>query len=802
MISGHLFSGTLRTRMAVVISALLLAITVATAGLFVQHVARVELDAQSELGYHLLRLAESGARQFQAAHDIARDPAPLATLTEVSRHPAVARLAVTDETGRQLYVFERADDHGNRLTRLFLSHDPTARRLTAEFRDDRSRAGHIELTLADAPIVGDIRAMLRDGLLFLGIALPLLAAVVYLFIRRLTAPLQPLTAMARELSRGNDVPAARTIRSGSRDIRELSQAFVTGSENMRHYIQSLEETRGLLEHSENRLRKLIDGMQEILFELDPDGDLSFLNPAWERVTGHAVGESLGRKLTAFLPSPDTAALFAAERLPTLHERRHEVALRAATGKTLWVQLDAQAQYDGNGQFTGVIGTLSDVTASVELNDQLTRYQEDLYQLSISDPLTGLYNRRHFDAQLESILADQLPRDLPVCLLIVNVDGFKAINDTYGHPAGDESLRTLAGLLTDAARGGDYLARLASDEFAVILRDTDIGEATRIAHQLHDRISNARVTLPVGHVQLQCSIGVAAAPAHGRSAQELVSAADVALYHAKRRGPNRVEVLAPDISEALLSIFGQGFRLRHALEQGNLMPAFQPICEIESGQPIAYEALARMHHDGSLIKAGDFIGVAEELGLTRDIDLHIIEQSLRLAPQCYELFLNLDPSSFHDRGFACELGELIGPACRAGRAVTIEITERENVALSDALVADIRYLRGLGCRLALDDFGSGYSTYHFLNVFRPEYLKIDGTYVRRMLDHESDHKIVAHIHELATSFGAQTIAESVENEATRQALRRLGIRNAQGLHLGSPRLCGDAEARLDTRRPAH
>jgi len=389
-----------------------------------------------------------------------------------------------------------------------------------------------------------------------------------------------------------------------------------------------------------------------------------------------------------------------------------------------------------------------------------------------------------------ILADQLPRNLPVCLLIVNVDGFKFINDTYGHPAGDEALRSLSGLLGRLARERDYLARLASDEFVMILRNTGLDEATRIANRIHDEVNATRVALPVGQIQLQCSIGVAAAPTHGHSAQELVSAADVALYHAKRRGPNRVESLSPDISRALMSIFSQGFRLRQALEQGSLMPAFQPICEIGSGQPIAYEALARMQHDGTLIKAGDFISVAEELGLTRDIDLHIIEQSLRLAPQGYGLFLNIDPSSFQDRAFARDLGELLGPACRNGRSITIEITEREHVALSDELIHDIQALRALGCKLALDDFGSGYSTYHFLNVFRPEYLKIEGTFVRRMLDHESDRKIVEHIHELAHAFGAHTIAESVENEATRQALQRLGIRTAQGLHLGSPRLHGE------------
>jgi diguanylate cyclase (GGDEF)-like protein len=304
---------------------------------------------------------------------------------------------------------------------------------------------------------------------------------------------------------------------------------------------------------------------------------------------------------------------------------------------------------------------------------------------VTDPLTGLYNRRHFDTQLDVILTDRLAKNQSVCLLIIDLDGFKFINDTYGHPSGDEALRAIAGLLKRMVRRNDYIARLAGDEFAMVLKDTTLDDATHIANKVHAAISETHVKLPIGHVQLQCSIGVAAAPTHGQKAQELVSAADVALYQSKRRGRNRVEVLSPDISKALMSIFSQGFQLRHALEQGNLMPAFQPICDIATGEPIAYEALARMQHGGATIKAGDFITVAEELGLTREIDLHIIEQALALAPMGYGLFLNLDPSSFNDRAFVTQLGELIGPACAAGRSITIEITERENVTITDTLV---------------------------------------------------------------------------------------------------------------------
>ncbi len=793
MIRLRLFPGTLRTRMALAFSALLVCATLIALLYAATRLAQTQLGSQRELAHSLIGLLEPAVQQLvmhpeQASRPM--NPALAKTLRDITHNPAIGSVRIADTAGNALFQHAQDLEPPSWLTRLLARNSHEQRQMAVEFSYPGGRGGRVELALSYGPLNASIRELALQSGLFLGALLLLIIAITYSLLARFTAPLRPLTEMAREVSRGNWSPKVALIDSGSSEIRELNRAFAAGSASMQHHVQSLEETRELLTHSELRLRKLINGMREILFELDQDGDVSFLNPAWQQLTGFAVEETLGRPFIEFLMEKEAARLFASDRLAGLQAKQLEISLRTAGSKPLWMHLEASAQHDPAGRFTGVIGTLSDITQSVELNRLLTRTQEDLYHLSVTDPLTGLYNRRHFDTQLEVILADQLPHGQSVCLLMIDVDGFKFINDTYGHPAGDQALCTIAGLLRARARGHDYIARLAGDEFALVLKNAGLYDATEIANALHDTINATHLDLQVGHVQLQCSIGVAAAPVHGSSAQELVSAADVALYHAKRRGRNRVEVLSPDISKALMSIFSQGFQLRNALAQGNLMPAFQPICDIRSGEPIAYEALARMQHNGTLITAADFISVAEELGLTREIDLHIIEQSLRLAPLGYGLFLNLDPSSFSDRGFARELGELIGPDCRNGRSITIEITERENVVITDALIADIQYLRGLGCKLALDDFGSGYSTYHFLNLFRPDYLKIEGAFVRRMLEHGSDHKIVQHIHDLAQSFGAQTIAESVEDEATREALLRMGIHNAQGTHLGSPRLSGE------------
>lgn len=773
----------LRARMAIGFSILLWMVATSAAAYFVAQTSAFQLAAQRQQGTSLITLATPALRQTIANHD---SHALNAVLRHLLQDPAVCALQLIDADGRSVVALERDDEQASWWTQALIRDLDAQRRVTGDIDTEDGRAQQLALILAVAPLNATVHHLLADSAIFVALLVALFMVLSYSLLVRYTAPLKPLTEIARQVSRGNWTPDVTLIPSKSREIHELNQAFSDGAAAMRHYIQNLEETRERLLHSENRLRNLINSMHEILFELDADGRLSFLNPAWRILTGHSVEDSLGRPLREFLIEREAIEDFAPERLSVLSVKNREIALRSASGQQLWVNLDAEAQFDKAGRCVGVVGTLSDITQSVELNRLLTKYQDDLYYLSVTDPLTGLYNRRHFDTQLEVMLTEHLSKQQPVCLLIIDLDGFKFINDTYGHPHGDKALRSIADLLRRHVRTKDYLARLAGDEFGMVLLNTGLGDATQIANKIHAAINQTRIELPVGHIQLQASIGVAAAPFHGRNPQELMSAADVALYQGKRQGRNRVQVLSRDINRALMTIFSQGFQLRHALEQGDLLPAFQPICDIETGETIAFEALARMRHDGATILAEDFISVAEELGLTRDIDLHIIAQAIRLAPAGYGLFLNLDPSSFNDRQFVKQLGELVAPACRAGRTIVIELTEREHVDFNAALAADVKGLRELGCQFALDDFGSGYSTYQFLNLFQPEYLKIEGSFVRGMLHNEANRKIVSHIHELAAAFGIQTIAESVEDEATRLALKQLGIRCAQGWHLGRPR----------------
>ncbi|MBI3896842.1 MAG: EAL domain-containing protein [Gammaproteobacteria bacterium] len=783
MISRLRLPGSLQARLTAAFSGLILLTAVLVTIALAKYTAHVQLEAQENFGHRLIQTLAPVVQGMIATDKVFGLDG---YVSHIADDPAIAAIRITDASGTRLYEYVHDTEPAAWYTRLLTPEATTPRRLSTTLQS-ASGAKHVEFTLAVAPLNAAVHHLIVQGAAVTATLLLLTFIIAYTLLARFTAPLKPLTEWAREFSRGNWKPGIKLMPSSSREIQELNQAFTDGSAAMRHYINSLSEARELLEHSETQLRKLIDGMHEILFEIDSDGQVVFLNPAWERLTGHKIDETIGKTFSDFLLDEDAVRDFAPQHLAELHEKGREVPFRTASGKKLWVSVDADAQIDSGGVFTGVIGTLGDITKSVELNRLLSRYQDELYHMSVTDPLTGLYNRRHFDTQLEVILSDHLTKSRSVCLLLIDLDGFKFINDTYGHPFGDEVLRTTAQLLKQQVRRNDYIARLAGDEFAMVLKNTNLENATKIAQKLHQQISLTRVPLPVGSMQLQSSLGVAEAPTHGRNAQELVSAADVALYHSKRRGRNRIEVLSPDVSQAMMSIFSQGFQLRTALEEGNIHPAFQPICDMQTGLPMAYEVLARMRVNGTIIQAKDFIAVAEELGLTRDVDLHIIRTALAITPAEQALFLNVDLSSFNDRGYVKELGSILKPSCEAGRAITIEITERESIPISDTLRQDIQELRALGCKLALDDFGSGYSTYNFLNQFRPDYLKIEGSFVRGMVDNESDRKIVTHIHTLAQSFGMQTIAESVENEATHQALRKIGIGNAQGLLFGLPQL---------------
>jgi len=698
---------------------------------------------------------------------------------------AIGAITVKDSEGKLLFQQAKEVSPLHAVAGWFKAaeHKPT---VTTELKSARGSLGHISIQLSNDILNEKTHALLNDlsylFMLLLGIDL----IAIRLLVRSVMAPLTPLAAMARAVSQGNwDKTMLATEANASDEVKNLSDAFVESTKTMKRQIRELKNARSQLAENELKLRNLVNNMQEVLLEVDQSGHVNFLNPAWEQLTGYATETTLRRPFAEFLVQPKHQSYFEAGRLEHIPLTDLQLEVRANDGKSVWMQMSTSLQRDDAGAVTGLISTLEDITETLYLQELQRQHEQDLYRLTITDPLTGVYNRRHFDDLLENLLHMSLHKNLPLALVIVDIDGFKFINDTYGHPVGDEVLRTVAKTLRANEHKGGAVARIAGDEFAVLLQNVNAEEANRIGHMIHADLNRVIVPLPVGQLTIQTSIGIAVAPLHGKTPLDLVRAADVALYYAKQSGRNRVDTLSKERGEAIMDIFSQGFELRNAISAGMILPFMQPIVDLKTRKVFAYEVLTRMRRGDDFVPADDFIPIAEDLGLIRDMDLFVINESLRLIPKNVHLFVNISLNSFFAPEFTQQLRDLLHSPIAKGRSITLEFTERQTTEMSAEFIQMFNEIRAGGCNVALDDFGVGYSTYSYLRQLRPEFVKIDGSFVQQLKENLEDVKIVEQIRELAHVIGAHTIAEHIEDEETIAMLIRMGVDFGQGYYFSKP-----------------
>lgn len=658
--------------------------------------------------------------------------------------------------------------------------------ISTELKSASGPLGLITIELSNEILNEKIHSLLNDVsylfMLLLGVDL----IAIQLLVRSVMAPLTPLAAMAREVSQGNwEKTMLATEANASEEVKNLSDAFIESAKTMKRQIRELEQTRAQLAENELKLRNLVNNMQEVLLEVDQNGLVTFLNPAWETLTGYATETTLHRPFAEFLMQPKHQHYFAADRLEHIPLTDLQLEVRAHDGRPVWMQMSTSLQYDESGHVTGLISTLEDITETLHLQELQHQHEQDLYRLTITDPLTGVYNRRHFDELLENLLHMNLHKGHPLALVIVDIDGFKFINDTYGHPVGDEVLRKVAEALRSNEHQGGAVARIAGDEFALLLQNVNEVEADRIGHMIHDDLSRIVIPLTIGELTIRTSVGIAVAPLHGKIPHDLVRAADVALYHAKQSGRNRVDTLSKERGEAIMDIFSQGFEVRNAISAGMILPFMQPIVDLRTRKVFAYEILTRMRRGSDFVPADDFIPIAEDLGLIREMDLYVICQALKAVPKNVHLFVNISLSSFYAPEFAQQLRDLLNSPSARNRSITLEFTERETVEMSNEFIQLFEEIRAGSCNVALDDFGVGYSTYSYLRALRPEFVKIDGSFVLQLKDNPEDVKIVEQIRELAHIVGAHTIAEHIEDEETIAMLIDMGVDYGQGYYFSRP-----------------
>jgi len=408
-----------------------------------------------------------------------------------------------------------------------------------------------------------------------------------------------------------------------------------------------------------------------------------------------------------------------------------------------------------------------------------------------DALTGLWSRRKFEEELQQAIGFARHTKRKFSLYWIDLDDFKLINDVYGYSVGDTVLKVVADFLQESFPDAFAIARIGGNEFGVVLMDTGSDEALAKAQALCRNIAGLKVRPLEEDIFITSSIGVALYPTHGEALDDLMCAAEVAQITAKRTGKNRAQLVGAASEGADLTVLHERVLfLREALRsEGAIVPFYQPIVDLETGKPIGYEVLARVKRGGEFLSAGLFVEAAEQFGLMRDIGRIVIEQAMREKKSSWAkdmlFFINFSMREVETSETPRFLADLLRRYDIRSEEIVAEITEREAVRDMRAVQAFARDMADLGVRLAVDDFGSGFSSFIYLRYFDCYFAKIEGSLVREITRSGRSRMIVENMVKLLHGLSVEVVAEYVESRETVEVLRRAGVRYGQGYYLGMP-----------------
>lgn len=552
----------------------------------------------------------------------------------------------------------------------------------------------------------------------------------------------------------------------------------------------------------SRLVSILEATTDLVGTADMQGNPLYLNRAGRRMLGIGDDQDLsGRRVADFYPAW-VAALIERRALPAALKNgswEGETAVLARDGNELPVSqvLLAHRGSDGSPQFLSTIAR--DISERKEFESKLVR-------LANHDPLTNLFNRRRFEEEVERELARVKRFKSEAAALFIDLDGFKYVNDSLGHRIGDELLTQVAQALRAQLRETDALARLGGDEFGVLLSQSSRGEAETAAARLVAAVRHHQMVVGGQPVSVTASIGIALAPQHGTTAENLLAHADMALYQAKESHDGfrlYSEDLATDTAFSAHLMWEQ--RIREALDEDRFVLLAQPIRNLRTGA-VQHEVLLRMvDRDGRLIPPQEFLPVAERAQLIHAIDRWVVQQTIKVIAahaargQTARLEVNLSGKAFEDEGLLPLIRRELESTAITPSSLIFEITETAAIASISRAREFIEGLKSTGCGFAIDDFGVGFSSLYYLKHLPVDYLKIDGSFIWNLPRDPSDQHLVRSMVELAHALGMQTIAEGVGDEETVELLRQFGVDHGQGFYLGEPAPIDVALAALPSDR---
>jgi diguanylate cyclase (GGDEF)-like protein/PAS domain S-box-containing protein len=555
--------------------------------------------------------------------------------------------------------------------------------------------------------------------------------------------------------------------------------------------------QALVEEKE-RAQVTLHSIGDAVLCTDAAGHIEYLNPVAERLTGWGSIEARTQPLEQVfrIINEETRARVENPVIQCLLKgclrglANHTILVNRA-GREYAIEDSVSPIRTKDGALLGAVLVFKDVTEARRLSREMT-------YAAAHDALTGLINRREFEHRMRRVLQTARSERTENALCYLDLDQFKLVNDTCGHVAGDELLRQISHLLEASVRQRDTLARLGGDEFGLLMEHCSLDEASRVAEGLIRSVADFRFVWEDKGFNIGVSIGlVPVNEASGRFGR-LLSAADAACYMAKEQGRNRMHIYQEDDTE-LTRRHGEmqwAARLPRALEEDRFLLYIQPIVPViaNDAEVMCYEALLRMQNEKrEIVSPGAFLPACERYNLAIKIDRWVIHTLFEWLAKHWSLWfdlpsfsINLSGLSLGDEAFLCYVTEQFKEFDIPGDKICFEITE--TVAISNLVEARsfIKTLKRIGSRFALDDFGSGLSSFAYLKQLPVDLLKIDGLFVRDILSDSIDLALVKSIHDIGKIMGKQTIAEFVESPAILSKLRDIGVDYAQGYAIGRPR----------------
>lgn len=646
----------------------------------------------------------------------------------------------------------------------------------------------------------DLRQVWMYGVISLLVSLLLLIGVLHWVLRRITALSNALPLLSKNQydQFNKQVTLTDDFTLGYDELDHLNNTALILSGQLQHLEQEVRSnTLHLMEKSQDLaqqrdfVRRVFEVAPIIIMTQKLNGMILTINQAGIVALEQDSLSINGKVFDIFLPDGDAEHINKLNQLRLgEHFDRFQIDGKlltesGASRDISWLHTRIQTKNTHNEDII--------LTLGVDISERKAA-EEQILKMAMFDCLTGLRNRRKFQQAFHDALSLAQRYGHQVALFYLDLDQFKAVNDICGHESGDKLLVQVAKALQDALRSTDTLSRIGGDEFTLIMPYAQGDGISRMARRINETLKAIHFVGADKKFKISASIGVAIFPQHGFTVNELLVNADLAMYRAKALGGARYHMFSPDGDYQLKLNDMLYWReiIEDAIANDKFVMRYQPILHIKTHTISHFECLIRLQQDdGQLLAPGEFIGKAEDLGLISQIDRLVLTKAvaklaeLKQQGKDFKLAVNLSGSSFNDTTIFEDISQLVCVPEVDPEKLIFEITETAAVSNFPAAEKLIGQIKALGCSLALDDFGVGFSSFYYLRNLSVDYVKIDGSFIRQIDNSRDDRVFVKALSEVAQALGKKTVAEFVENEAILTTLKEFGIDYAQGYHIGKP-----------------